>query len=500
LIACACFCIAIWCFGDIFIESPYSSRSTAVLFTDIACLGWCGFPVFYLWFCLAFAGREKVLKTKLIYLIFIVAPLLLIYKQWTDSLVIVDPGRQWYGWGYTWLNSIWFYAYVFYYVSFTLMAVYLLFDIWQRAENAIKRKQAKIIVCTTLVAFAVGSATNVVFPMLNLKVVPATAQIAILIWVGGIVYAVIKYRLMIFNPEAAAQDIINTMSDSLILLDLQQKILDVNPSAVDIFRSRRKELIGKGIHDIFKKNALFEKSAFKLSVLKHAIRNLEISFKRNDGVSIFLNVSASIVVDSYGQRLGIIVIIRDITENKRVQEKLEHLATHDFLTNLPNRLLLEDFLAMAIGRARRHNWMVGILLLDLDRFKEVNDEWGHAVGDSVLKEISRRLKKITRDYDVVARIGGDEFIIVISDLNRAEDIKSVADRIRNIFDSPVVIGDNELHVVASIGISLFPDDGESMDKLIGNADMAMYHAKKQGGNAYSFFSLAMSAEVKEEPI
>jgi diguanylate cyclase (GGDEF)-like protein len=192
------------------------------------------------------------------------------------------------------------------------------------------------------------------------------------------------------------------------------------------------------------------------------------------------------------------VELEEITIKQRLtEERLRHLATHDSLTNLPNRILLHDRLSQTIFRARRFNFGVAFLLLDVDRFKVINDTLGHETGDLLLKEVAVRLTKSVRQCDTVARVGGDEFIILLSDLSTETDITVAGQRILGAFDADILLGKNQIHVTLSIGISLFPADGDNIETLLKDADIAMYAAKEQGGNVYSFFSAAMSKRAEE---
>lgn len=190
-------------------------------------------------------------------------------------------------------------------------------------------------------------------------------------------------------------------------------------------------------------------------------------------------------------------VATDITERKEHESQLSYLANHDALTNLPNRNLLEDRINQAIAQAQRGKHKFGLLLLDLDRFKNINDGYGHAFGDQLLLTIASKFFKSVRESDTVARLGGDEFVILLSPLNTHEEIYPVVRRLLNIFSLPITIENTELYTSTSIGISLFPDDGNNMEVLLKNADIAMYRAKDMGRNGFQFFETDMSAHATE---
>ena len=184
----------------------------------------------------------------------------------------------------------------------------------------------------------------------------------------------------------------------------------------------------------------------------------------------------------------IVLLSRDITERKEMEAFVLHQSFHDPLTGLPNRMLLEDRLRQVTAHRERARPSVAVLFLDLDHFKEVNDSLGHAAGDRLLQSVAERIGSCVRDGDTVARVGGDEFVVMLLGLHEAEDAALVADKIISAVGTPSMIEGRELHITPSVGIAIFPDDGEDADALLRNADIAMYHAKRDGGARFSFFA------------
>ncbi|HYN12915.1 MAG TPA: EAL domain-containing protein, partial [Burkholderiales bacterium] len=180
------------------------------------------------------------------------------------------------------------------------------------------------------------------------------------------------------------------------------------------------------------------------------------------------------------------------TQLQEAQARAQHLADHDALTGLPNRRLLEDRLTQALALSHRNRQQTAVMFVDLDRFKTINDSLGHAVGDSLLKEISKRLVNQLRTGDTICRIGGDEFVVVLPEVKRPSDIAQVAQKVNEQLSVPVTIEERELFVTSSIGIAVFPDDGRDAETLIRNADAAMYHAKELGRGNYQFFTEQMN--------
>jgi diguanylate cyclase (GGDEF)-like protein len=187
-----------------------------------------------------------------------------------------------------------------------------------------------------------------------------------------------------------------------------------------------------------------------------------------------------------GKIIGFRSISRDVTEHRQFERKLAEMATHDSLTDLPNRILLSDRFTVALALPRRTHNRLAVLMLDLDRFKAVNDSMGHDVGDKLLKAVGKRLKVTMRKSDTVARIGGDEFVVLLPQIPHAEEAAKFAQRILDAFREPFVFNGYRLHITTSIGIAVCPEGGKDIESLLKSADIAMYWAKEQGRDIYRF--------------
>jgi diguanylate cyclase (GGDEF)-like protein/PAS domain S-box-containing protein len=200
------------------------------------------------------------------------------------------------------------------------------------------------------------------------------------------------------------------------------------------------------------------------------------------------NAKVSPFKDENGQLDGITAIVRNITERKRMEENNRYRALHDPLTNLPNRELFNDHFDLAMAQAQRKNYKVALMMIDLDRFKNINDTYGHDIGDGVLIEVGKRLTNLLRKSDTVARIGGDEFILLIPEIHNEDEGTFVATKILQAFKEPFTVTDVTFNVTLSIGIAIYPDDVETIDALMKMADIAMYRVKKKGRNSFQRFS------------
>jgi diguanylate cyclase (GGDEF)-like protein/PAS domain S-box-containing protein len=208
---------------------------------------------------------------------------------------------------------------------------------------------------------------------------------------------------------------------------------------------------------------------------------------RHDGQVAWLSSHGRTLADAKGRVYRMIGVSQDITERKRQEEEARFLAYHDTLTGLPNRRLLDDRLGQAVFLAQRRNARVAVMVVDLDRFKQVNDQMGHRAGDSVLREAAHRISGCVRKADTLARHGGDEFVVVIPDLRQDGDCQVVAEKILRALEPVFVVDGREFLIGASIGISLFPADAGDGDAVLRNADAAMYRAKELGRNNYRFY-------------
>ncbi|WP_131655668.1 putative bifunctional diguanylate cyclase/phosphodiesterase [Methylocucumis oryzae] len=228
------------------------------------------------------------------------------------------------------------------------------------------------------------------------------------------------------------------------------------------------------------------------TLLKSGYWQGEIWNKRKDGTLYPEWLSLTIVRDHAGEVLFHIGIFSDISSHEEARKHIEHLAHHDPLTNSPNRTLLQHRLRTALSGAKQNNHKVGLMFVDVDKFKFINDSLGHHIGDEVLKLVYQRLRQCTRQSDTVGRQGGDEFVVILDFQNTQEGINRVADNINNVMRQPAYIEEKEVFITCSIGIAIFPDDGNEPESLLKNADAALYKAKTEGRNRYQFYNKKLS--------
>lgn len=293
------------------------------------------------------------------------------------------------------------------------------------------------------------------------------------------------------------QTIIQSSPLAIYARDRRGIVTAWNGAAEKLFGWRAEEIVGRPLLSV-PPDKLHETQALRERVLRgESIIDLEVRRLKKDGTLFDQSTTLAPLRNADGKIDGYLAIGADISERKAAEKQIEFLAYRDVLTGLPNRLLLQDRFSQAVSQAERQQGKVGLLFLDLDNFKTINDSLGHAVGDGLLKEIARRLGECVRESDTISRQGGDEFLIVLPDLRSADDISPVLIKIRERLQASIELDGHELSTSASIGVALYPDDGRDFDTLLKKADTAMYQAKDEGRNSYRFFDEQMNVKAVE---
>lgn len=290
----------------------------------------------------------------------------------------------------------------------------------------------------------------------------------------------------------------NNLNEGLMITDSNMKTIVVNKAFTDITGYNLDELLGK-YPSLLKTN--FSDKDQHAKIIK-ALENTsqwqgEIEFFNKDSDSIPMHLSVNTVYDDENELTNYIFVYTDIRERKEFEQTLEHLAQHDHLTELPNRLLLQDRISHSIIQAQRKTKKVAILFLDLDHFKNINDSLGHHSGDSVLIQAAQRMEKTIRKGDTLARHGGDEFVIVMEDFDSNDDIALLARKLIACLEPEFSISGDNYYLGASIGISIYPDHGDSVPELISKADIAMYKAKADGRNDFKFYTPELDTNFRD---
>jgi diguanylate cyclase (GGDEF)-like protein/PAS domain S-box-containing protein len=310
-------------------------------------------------------------------------------------------------------------------------------------------------------------------------------------------------REELFVERDRAQVTLNSIGDAVLSTDNSGHITYLNVVAERMTGWSRQEAVGHPLSEVFQiiNGDTHKPSPDPLARAIQQNRAVGLSAKciliRRDGVETLIEDCAAPIHDQHGQITGAVIVFHDVSVARSLLFEMSHLAQHDILTELPNRLLLTDRLTQAIALARRNDHRLAVLFLDLDGFKNINDSLGHVIGDRLLQSVAVSLSACVRKSDTVSRQGGDEFVILLPEVTREEDAAVSAAKIISELKKPYSIGGHSLCVTASVGISTYPENGEDAETLIKNADMAMYQAKDNGRDNYRFFRSDMSLEAVE---
>ncbi|UCV27897.1 EAL domain-containing protein [Ferribacterium limneticum] len=317
---------------------------------------------------------------------------------------------------------------------------------------------------------------------------------------GGFVtvYTDITERRTSAEREQLAQKVYSHTPAGIIFTDEEHRILSINPATTQMTGYEPFELNGQSVFGLISLSEELTQKEFQAQISLRGSWSGELEVTQKNGSNFPAGARINRVDDPQsGQPAHYVWILADITERKQAEDRMRHIAQHDALTGLPNRLALLMRLAQLLPEARRHGWMVAIMFIDLDRFKVINDTLGHQVGDELLREVACRLSNLIRETDFVARLGGDEFVIILPGITSPADAAIIAGKIISALSTAIEAEGHELHTSPSIGISIFPDDGPDGDVIVKNADTAMYHAKAAGRNNYQFFAADMNRTAAE---
>ncbi|MCG6932488.1 MAG: diguanylate cyclase [Gallionella sp.] len=296
--------------------------------------------------------------------------------------------------------------------------------------------------------------------------------------------------------------ILEMAAEGIVSIDTEGKLLSLNQAAQKIFGFGEEEVIGKNVSMLMppphRENHDNYLSRYLLTGEAHAIgKTMELEGRRKDGIAFPLELSISEI--KYGNAHFFTAVMRDISEQKLALKRIEQLAHYDELTHLPNRSLFYDRLRQAISQAKRSKSSIALFYIDLDGFKKVNDTKGHHIGDLLLKQTAERLRLCVRESDTLARIGGDEFTVLLNDAHEREHVEMMANKIINSIDQTFNLEGLTARIGASIGISRYPDDAQTVGTLLIVADKAMYAAKAAGKNTFRFGSSGDSTGVYSIP-
>ena len=306
-----------------------------------------------------------------------------------------------------------------------------------------------------------------------------------------------------FAEKERAQDTLDCIGDAVICTDARGDITFMNRVAETMTGWRLKDAAGRTMVDCVRIVDAVTRKAILDPMAKAASQNqtgtlpLNCVLINRDGREINIEDSVAPIHNNHGQVTGAVIVFRDVSATRALEKELTNSAQHDFLTGLPNRILLNDRIGQAIALAHRQRGHAAVLFMDLDGFKHVNDSLGHPIGDKLLQSVAKRLLDCVRSPDTVVRQGGDEFIVLLQELKHPQDVVFTVARLLKTVARVHLVDSHEINITTSIGVSVYPSDGQDGETLIQNADIAMYYAKKNGSQSYRFFRPEMALEGVE---
>lgn len=454
-----------------------------VLANNIMYLGIAALPVLWLLMTLQYTGHSSWVNPRTILFLFML-PALTVILVFTNqfhnlfySSISLDTGGPVHYLSVT--RGIWFWINAGYSYLILLISIILLLKKLRRSNPAYRPQ-----IIALLIGVAVPSAVNLLYPVFGIALFGYVNLIPFAFVVSGlaITWSIFRYGLFSIVP-IAREWVIENLKEGVMVIDTENILLDMNKSSRNILGLGNSDL-GKPITGILPgwpeiTNPHKSNKSFHTQIAQG-----------KDGSSKYFEIASSTLSDRKGRIFGRLVTIRDVTEWKVLENKLEQMATHDPLTGLPGRILLVDRVNVAITHAKRKNCKLALMMLDLDHFKNINDTLGHKIGDEALKAVGGRLKDTLRKNDTIARLGGDEFVVLLPEVVNFREAQGAADRLLESFQKPVCVEAHMLQISLSLGITIFPDDGNNFSDLLKQADTAMYRAKAKGGNGYEFFGVS----------
>lgn len=492
-----CLSFFFWSFAYTFLPGA-PTKEQAWFWFKVSSVGWTVSPSLLLHFLILLSGRKRWLERRWVLPVIYLPGFYFLWQAIFGRMGVVDFVGTPFGWSdvYEPLTPV-YAAYLIFFPLYILTGLWLAWSWGSRSQVTAERRQAKLIVFTGLPVLVAVALSGIFLPWMGIRTPPEVAHLIAPIWVSAIWLVVSVYRLMVMSPAAVASDILRTMADAVLLLSREHRIVAANEACEELLGSSAKELKGLRIEELLEIWDEDEARTVDLMLSGKRSRDVELWYRSPTGEPSPIRVSASAVEDRYGQVIGMVLIMRDIREQKMVEAELEHLATHDPLTGLPNRSILHDRLQLALNRAIREKRPFALLMFDLDDFKQVNDTYGQKAGDIVLQSTARRLQQCVRGLDTVCRLGADEFMVLVEDLVESGDSDIVARRIQRAFEEPIGIGTKAVSVSASVGISTYPFDGLDPETLIKKADLALSSTKDREKGGYQYYAPRMDAVNRE---
>jgi len=616
------FFFAVWSFCNIFMRNSDLPIEISEIFYQISAFSWMGSEGVFAVLVLIFIQKINSIKKIYLYPVLIIPPLFFIGQQWLGDLFIKFEKHYFWGNINNWQVSASSILFLIYISLVIAVPSYMLLSYSLKTGNQRKKRLGIIIFSTTLVSFALSFFSDVIAPLMKFNLIPPVGDIFLSIWGLGIVYSMVKYRFLEITPGIAADKIVSTIPDFLLLLDRDGKISSVNKKVLDRLMFEEDELTGQHVDFLLGKGKT-ESEFYAMIIGKEDVHNLPLFLKTKMGREVPVNFSRSALKDKNGETIGNVCVASDMTEYKEVEnnlkegrkfyrtlvdtspdiifnlsvdgtikalnpafekmtgwppdkwtgesfisllhpgdhsvvtekigiinqgcaaqpfeiriisesgeslyqeliiipeymdgvlsgifgfahditkrkkyeDQLKYLAFHDALTDLPNRKSFLTHLDEELMQVQKKGSQGAVFYVDLDHFKQINDSYGHDIGDWLLQEVSYRLSGSIRENDQAYRIGGDEFLILLRDIETDTATGVVAENIMKAISEPCSISEHTFYISPSIGISMFPKDASDSETLLKYADDAMYYAKETGKNSIQLYNEDIKIKSKEK--
>lgn len=522
-----CSAVCIWSLGYILMLNS-AEIHTANIFRILSAVGWCFICSIWIEFSIALKsnGCKEPIKPLYKFLTYLPGILFLINNILTPAELNVNIAKTYYGWidlyPSTVLTRFFFFSYFIIYIS---CGIYLVYDYGKKSNKKRVKKQSKIIMAAVSISSLCWFILDFFLEIYDPLIFPSAILFMSFVMLS-ILYATIKYNMMVLTPELVSNYIYKAVNDPIFFLDENLFILECNSAACTLLKLMPYEILNTNFLKYVEGNNVHISEILGLKY----VHNIESNLIASDGSPVSFNISGSVVNDEFDDVLGIIFILHDITERKEVERllksynteledrinqrtlelkrsndillqeikdreaaeiKIKNLIYYDALTGLPNRRLFNKEAKRSLQELSIKGGSCAIMFVDFDNLKLINDTFGHKKGDTLLIHYSSRMQKVMRSNDILARIGGDEFLVLLSDLQSPNDyptIYTVAENIMSVFKEPFYINDKENFVTVSIGTAVYPQDGTDRETLVRNADLAMYEVKSTGKNGMKLCS------------
>jgi diguanylate cyclase (GGDEF)-like protein/PAS domain S-box-containing protein len=463
-------------------ELAASDLRTKLFWANLHYIPIIGTPTLFLLLSLSHTGRFRLVKSRLFTGLLAAAALGLNLLVWTNDYHFLFRRE-------VFLDTSWiipfagkaygplFWPFAIYNIFIALFGLGVLFlhlvKALQSRDTRVYAWQTLLLILCLLLPF-VSTAANIsgLLPV-PIDLTPAVFSLSAVLLMVGI------FHFNLFNVVPIAHSLIlQTLRTGIIIVDTSGRIADINTLGARLLGASREALLDVPVSEAFSTQAKLRDFYFSRSSFMQ-----ELPVRRGERIEYY-EVTQTPLNRTRKLQVGWLIMAYDITDRRRVEQKARHMALHDLLTGLPNRVAFMELASQELLKSRRSRLRAGIGFIDIDNFKQINDRFGHEFGDHVLVETARRLKANLRNSDIIARIGGDEFAVIIADAADPSLFAGVLDKIFEVFRFPVVSGDKQVPLEVSIGLSMYPDHGNTVQELLNRADEAMYHAKRMGKNRY----------------